>query len=406
MRLLYASARYPPSVGGGEIHLHELAKALALRGHRVRVVSQAPGAPVESALGAVGSVATGEYEQDGVPVRLLGFDAALRARMRPFATLYKNRLARGSAVRRISRWMLPDFAAAAGGPADLVHAIRMGPPFLAAAALLHARATDAPYVITAIHHPDWTAARQAQYARLYREADAVIALTAHEKRVLVESMGVREERVHVTGVGPVLAGEQSVHAVEAFRARHGLAGPYVLFVGRKVPHKGWDTMLAAAPRVLERFPRVSFVFVGEDDARSLARFASARDPRVRNLGKVDLAEKTAALAGCEMLCLPSTSESFGGVFTEAWAFGKPVIAGDIPPVAEVVAHEADGLLVPQDPQAVASAVLSLLERPEEARRMGEAGRRKVGERYGWDRLAEATLAIYRLAVRSRTAAST
>src|SRR6185295_10946763 len=194
-------------------------------------------------------------------------------------------------------------------------------------------------------------------------------------------------RVHVTGVGPVLAREFSV---EELRRTAGIPGRYVLFVGRKVRPKGWHAILGAAPRVLERHPDVSFVFVGEDDERSRLAFEAISDERVRNLGAVDLATKTAAIAGCELLCLPSTSESFGGVFTEAWAFGKPVVGGRIPPIAEVVDEGVDGLLSTQDTDDLARSLLLLLGDPREAARLGEAGRNKVAERYGWDRLAERT----------------
>jgi glycosyltransferase involved in cell wall biosynthesis len=231
-----------------------------------------------------------------------------------------------------------------------------------------------------------------------RAADAVVALTEYERASLVREAGLRPERVHVTGVGPVLARDFSV---EEFRRRAGIPGRYVLFVGRKVRPKGWNAILGAAPRVLDRHPDVSFVFVGEDDDRSRLAFEAISDERVRNLGAVDLATKTAAIAGCELLCLPSTSESFGGVFTEAWAFGKPVIGGRIPPIAEVIDEGVDGLLSTQDTDDLARSLLLLLGSPAEAARLGEAGRRKVEERYAWDRLAESTIAIYRSILEAR-----
>ena len=116
---------------------------------------------------------------------------------------------------------------------------------------------------------------------------------------------------------------------------------------------------------------------------------------MRNLGAVDLATKTAALAGCELLCLPSTSESFGSVFTEAWAFGKPVIGGRIPPVAEVIDEGVDGLLSTQDTDDLARSLLLLLGAPRRPPASARPGGERWRERYGWDRLAERTLAIYR-----------
>jgi len=395
MDILYVSVRYPPSLGGGEIHLHCMAKMLAQRGHRVRVVNQ-ESSPSSSWLKGTTTrcYPPRRYDHEGVPVSRLGFAGATRLRMLPWALTYRQKPLRGVAIRRLSALMRPYFATAAAGPTDVIHAVRMGPEFLTHTALAHARRVGVPFVITALHHPDWTAPKHEHYARIYREADAVIALTEYEKQLLVEQKGVRGERVHVTGVGPVLAREYSV---EAFREKHGLDRPYVLFVGRKVSHKGWSAMLEAAPRVFERAGDVDFVFIGEDTPDSRAAFDLRDDTRIRNLGPLGLEDKTAALAGCELLCLPSSSESFGGVFTEAWAFGKPVIGGRIPPIAEVIDDGGDGLLSSGDPDELAERIAWLLGHASEAREMGLAGKRKVDERYGWDRLAQATLQVYEAA---------
>ena len=88
------------------------------------------------------------------------------------------------------------------------------------------------------------------------------------------------------------------------------------------------------------------------------------------------------------------------MFTEAWAFGKPVIGGRIPTVAQVIDDGVDGLLATQDPDELAESIVWLLNSPREAQKMGQAGRQKVDQRYEWDRLARATLRIY------ETAAST
>jgi glycosyltransferase involved in cell wall biosynthesis len=407
VEILYASLLYPPSLGGGEIHLHELAKEVARRGHGVRIVTQATHAGADWTWSATVRCDTAEtYAHEGIAVHRLGFDAVTRRRMRPWAFLYKQHVLRALAIRRIASAVRPYVSRAAAPATDVVHALRMGPPFLARASMLAGRRVGAPFVITALHHPDRTGSKLEPYAAILRAADAVVTLTEHERASLVREAGLRPERVHVTGVGPVLAREFSV---DDLRRHAGISGRYVLFVGRKVRPKGWHAILGAAPQVFERHPDVTFVFVGEDDERSRLAFEAISDERVRNLGAVDLATKTAAIAGCELLCLPSTSESFGGVFTEAWTFGKPVIGGRIPPIAEVIDEGIDGLLSTQDAGDLAKSLLLLLGSPAEAARLGEAGRRKVAERYAWDRLAERTLAIYRSVLdarREESAAST
>ena len=65
------------------------------------------------------------------------------------------------------------------------------------------------------------------------------------------------------------------------------------------------------------------------------------------------------------------------MFTEAWSLGKPVIGSDIPAVAEVISHGEDGFSIPADPSLLAEHIVELLRDPALARRMGEAGRRRL-----------------------------
>lgn len=110
---------------------------------------------------------------------------------------------------------------------------------------------------------------------------------------------------------------------------------------------------------------------------------------------MDLQTKTDALAACTLLCVPSTQESFGGVYTEAWSFAKPVIGCDIPAVAEVISQGVDGFLVPQESQSIAETISQVLLANNLAASLGIAGQRKVEEKFTWQRLAEKTEQIYR-----------
>jgi glycosyltransferase involved in cell wall biosynthesis len=109
---------------------------------------------------------------------------------------------------------------------------------------------------------------------------------------------------------------------------------------------------------------------------------------------VDLQTKTDALAACDLLCVPSSQESFGGVLVEAWMLGKPVVAGPAPAVRAVVTESHDGYLVSQEPGAIAERILYLLDRPSLRQEMGQHGRAKAEARYTWPILATQTEAVY------------
>ncbi|MFC2146857.1 glycosyltransferase family 4 protein, partial [Acidobacteriota bacterium] len=194
------------------------------------------------------------------------------------------------------------------------------------------------------------------------------------------------------GHGPVLEPEAKP---DRFLQEYDIGCPMVLFLGQHYPYKGYKELLEAAKIVWEKIPDTHFVFIGPAVGQSEASFNEIDDQRVHRLGTVSLQEKTDALAACSLLCVPSTQESFGGVYAEAWYFKKPVIGCKIPAVSEVITDELDGYLVEQEPKAIAERIISLLENEAAALRMGAAGKKKVEEKYTWQRIAERVETVYK-----------
>ena len=390
MQILYTATAYPPSTGGAQAHIHQIAAALAPR-HRVQVVSHWDANRTDWLLGTTlrAPAASRDYVIDGVPVHRLGLSAAEKLALAPYVPIFYPLMdqALPPVAAVLARHLAP-FAARA----ELIHNIRIGREGLSQASFESARRRDLPFVLTPVHHPRWVGWRYRVFLRLYREADAVMALTAAERAVLA-GLGVREERIVVVGHGPVLAPAADP---AGFRARHGLGDdPVVLFLGQHYAYKGFRALLQAAPLVWRRLPEARFVFAGPPVGDSERAFAVAPDPRLLRLGRVSLQEKSDALAACSLLCVPSSQESFGGVYTEAWSYGRPVIGCPIPAVAEVIDEGVDGLLRPQEPTALAAAIVELLMDAGRAAAMGEAGRRKVEARYAWPRIAETVETTYR-----------
>jgi len=388
MNLLYPITTYPPSTGGAQLYLHRIAVQLQAH-HRVQVVSHWDNNRTDWLLGTTLRAPTvaGDYLIDGVPVHRIGLSAWEKLSISPFVPIYYPLMdvALPPIAALIERQLMP-FAK----DADLVHTVRLGREGISQAAYSVARRRDLPFVLTPVHHPRWVGWRYRAFLRLYRAADAVFALTEAERRTL-SALGVAEERIHVTGTGPVLA-EHADGA--AFRRRHKLDGPLVLFLGQHYAYKGFRQLLDAAPLVWRRVPEARFVFIGPPVRGSERAFSERADPRIIRLGRVDLQEKTDALAACDLLCVPSMQESFGGVYTEAWSMGKPVIGCPIPAVSEVISDGDDGYLVPQAPAQIAERVIELLLDKGRAEMMGAAGRRKVEQRYTWEQLAQRTEAVY------------
>jgi glycosyltransferase involved in cell wall biosynthesis len=148
------------------------------------------------------------------------------------------------------------------------------------------------------------------------------------------------------------------------------------------------------PRVWARRPDARFAFLGPRTPDSQKLFRTVSDARVIEKDRVPEAEKQGALAQCTVFCLPSRQESFGSVFTEAWAFGKPVVGGNIPALAELIEPGVNGSLVGAAPEELAQVLLDLLQNPQKAARLGAAGKKQVLEKYTWDAVIKAVEGVY------------
>lgn len=391
IRLLGTLTTYPPSTGGAQLHQHVLFQHMR-PAVRVRVASFWDDNRTDWLLGTTlfAHPAPLEYEIDGIPVHRIGLSIAEKARLAPLVPLYYPAM----------RAVIPPIARLIEGhlheledDLDVVHNMRIGREPLSFASLYLARKRDIPFVLTPVHHPRWTGWRYRQYEWLYRQADMILPRTESEKRILM-GIGVSEERIVVSGNGPIMADQ--AHP-EEFRRKHGIEGPIILFLGQHYDYKGFVQMLRGAPSVWSRHPDAHFVFIGPSVANSEDAFRD-QDPRVHRLGKVSLQEKSDALAACTLLCVPSTQEAFGGVYVEAWHYARPVIGCRIPAVSEVITEGVDGLLVEQTPDEIADAIDQMLTDPVRTDDMGRSGQRKVEEKYGWDALARNTVGAYRTAL--------
>ncbi len=183
------------------------------------------------------------------------------------------------------------------------------------------------------------------------------------------------------------------------RAEFGVPpdAPVVVSVSRLVPRKGMDTLIDAAASLQGEFPGLTVLIggAGRDRDRLQGRAERARAP-VRFLGRVP-DEQLPALYGladvfvmaCRNRWFGLEQEGFGIVFLEAAAAGVPQVAGRSGGADEAVVHGETGLVLdrPGDVRALATALRALLSDPGRRRRMGEAGRRRAEESFGYDLLA-------------------
>jgi phosphatidyl-myo-inositol alpha-mannosyltransferase len=170
----------------------------------------------------------------------------------------------------------------------------------------------------------------------------------------------------------------------------------VVFVGRHEPRKGLHVLLRAWPTVHRR-TGVRLRLIGADPlaVRLLMTRAHLSHEGVDVLGIVDEARLTHELLRAKALAAPSVGgESFGMVLTRAFACGAPAVASDIPGYREVLTTATGVAVPPGDPEALAAALIALLEDEAARTRLGAAARELARERYAWPDIARRLEAIY------------
>lgn len=172
----------------------------------------------------------------------------------------------------------------------------------------------------------------------------------------------------------------------------------ILFVGRLEKRKGLDNLLDAYGKIKRRFPEIRLIVVGPG-----TRLRPKYEKMVREEGLTDVVfvgfvsstELPKYYRTAHLFCSPATGgESFGIILLEAMASGKPVVASDIEGYANVISHQVDGLLVPpNNREALAEALLSLLTDESLRHKMGVKGRIKA-EQYSWKNIALKVMDCY------------
>ena len=354
MKIAQVTPYFHPHIGGVESYVLALSKELMKKGHDVTVYTTLlPN--------------TKENENvEGVNVK----------RIKPLFTLLKTPV---TPSIKISGY-------------DIVHA-HSPPPFHSYSAARFCKKNKIPFVLTYHCDPELPSFFGRIISWMYtktfgsytlKNADRIIvstktyaatsrAMWKHEPAVIPSAVDINEFNPEVD--------------CRAVREKHNLNGNVVLFVGRLVEHKGLEYLIRSARNV-----DAKYLIVGEGELRdklgNLVKKLGVKD-KIIFTGKVSNAELPKYYAASDVFVLPSVArlEAFGLVIAEAMASGKPVIVSDIPGVREVITDNVEGVLVPpMDEKMLGEKINILLSNPEMRKSMGEKGRKKVEEKFSWDKV--------------------
>ncbi len=254
-------------------------------------------------------------------------------------------------------------------------------------------------------------------------ADAIVAVSQGTRADVLAHFDVDPARVHVIHNGIDASLYRPTAATDAL-THYGirLDQPYVLFVGRITRQKGIIHLVRAIPEI---DPAAQVVLcAGAPDTPEIAAEMEAAVAAVqaRRPGVIWVQEMVPRDAVVQLythaavFCCPSIYEPFGIINLEAMACGTPVVASAVGGIPEVVVDGETGYLVPLEQQSespfepvdparfsrdLAAAINRLLADPALRVRMGEAGRRRVEERFTWSAIARRTADLYQQLVASR-----
>jgi glycogen(starch) synthase len=357
MRVLFWSGAFLPQIGGIGVLAAQLLPALRGRGYEFIVVAPKSHSDLPD-----------KAQYQGIPVyrfpfwnSLVNIDELMEVKQQ---------------VVKLKRIFTPDLVHInAAGRDDFFH-------------LTTANAYPAPLLVTL--HGEWVLQANAIVGSVLRSADWVVGCSKailDKGRQLVPAIIPRSGVIYNAVEAPSLLAEPLPTA------------PRLLCLGRISQEKGFDLALTAFASIVKQFPHARLVMAGDGPERAtLAKQAAEMGLKdtVDFVGWVAPENVPALINTATMVVMPSRFESLPVVALQAAQMARAVVGTRVGGLPEVVLHQQTGLLVEkEDSQALAQAIVFLLEHPETATQLGQAAREQAQKEFNWQRHVDAYAALYR-----------
>jgi glycosyltransferase involved in cell wall biosynthesis len=376
MKILQVSPYYPPRVGGIPYVVEALSKTLVKAGHKVSVYTS--------------NVPKSKRRENANGVEIFRLFCPLIILNNPVLPGLFSKMLLGERFDVVHIHGYPHLSS---NSVTLCRAFRNYPLVLTShGALLNYKGVKG--VCETIYHKSlgkW----------MLRTVDKVIALSPSQAAILV-SLGADPDKIVTIPNGIELDRVNPKADTKAFRDNYGLGKQRViLFAGSLLPRKGVDCLIRAMKYVKTR--SLLLVVGGElighgGYKQTLERVVEENglENEVLFVGPLGREELAHAYLTADLFVLPSLAEGLPLVVLEAMAYGKCVIATDIPGNADVIKHGENGsLFQPGNSLELAERIDFLLGNEAELRRLGANARREIEEHYRWETTLERTLAVYK-----------
>ncbi len=246
---------------------------------------------------------------------------------------------------------------------------------------------------------------QGWYARqslnlVRKHADAIIAVSHHTKKDLVELAGIPESRITVIheGVGNEFQPVEDQHVLANLKKKYNLPQKFLLYVGNIKPHKNVGQLARVFFRLKQgKKIEEDLVLVGQPDKKWVDQDAdlcvAVNSAAVYFLSKVPLEDLPGLYSKATAFVLPSLYEGFGLVVLEAMACGTPVIVSNRASLPEIAGNAAK-IFDPQSDDALAEAIELVCGETNYRKAMSLKGIQRA-KQFAWDTMVEKTVSLYK-----------
>jgi glycosyltransferase involved in cell wall biosynthesis len=200
-------------------------------------------------------------------------------------------------------------------------------------------------------------------------------------------VGIGKDRFLVTGQGvfldKIMGGDG-----EKFRKKYGAKYPIVFQVGSKNEEKGSYDLVEAMKTLWDKGMNINLVFAGmpNPEFQKYLDKQNKYEKWIINIDNISEEDKWNLFDAGSVFSMVSKTDSFGIVYLEAWSYGVPVIGCNTEVIKQVVSNGQDGFLIEfGDFCKLSEKIEELLDNDNLRKRMGDAGRQKVENKYDWNK---------------------
>ncbi|MEM3394164.1 MAG: glycosyltransferase family 4 protein, partial [Candidatus Methanomethylicia archaeon] len=375
MKILMLAQFLSPTRGGGEVMFYQLAHGLMYRGHEIYVIKHKILNSDEDNIGRFGKITIYDIyppieHKGGLP-----------------ASIIQNLLYVINAIRYGIKIIRKESI-------NLIHANNYSPIL---AGWLLSKITRRPLLVT-IHDTTLTYKGEfwKKWMKQFGRLSMVKALIGHIFELLTIKISENIHTVSETSKNDILQlkyGNKKIYVIPNALNLKFYAGNdnveyrnEVVFIGRLVFYKNLEVVLEALSCIFNH--NFKFIVIGDGPMREywqkLANNLSILD-KVEFRGYVSHEEKREILRKASVLVLPSLFEGFGMVILEAWAYKKPIIVANVPPLNQIVTHYKNGFVAdPFNPKEWAKYILLTINNTKLAEKLGMDGYKKLIKEYNID----------------------